>query len=147
MVWILESSEGEPLNVGRKTRVILPALRRALKRRDGGCRFPGCTHTRFVDGHHIIHWADGGETSMSNVVSLCRYQHRLVHEGGYYIVKDESAFRFFCSDGFEVTALPRERPGSECATSKKTPEPVDPTRWQRMTRWGSAPIPPSTGPR
>ena len=76
---------------------------------------------------------------MSNLVSLCRFHHRLVHEGGYYIVKDAAAFRFFRSDGFEITALPRERPG-------RVPMPVDPARWQRMTRWGSAPIPPSTGP-
>ena len=142
VVRILETSEGEPLDVGRKTRVISPALRRALKRRDGGCRFPGCTHTRFVDGHHIIHWADGGETALHNLVSLCRYHHRLVHEGGYYIVKDAAAFRFFRSDGFEITALPRERPGCK----PPVPKPVDPARWQRMTRWGSAPIPPSTGP-
>lgn len=139
---ILETSEGEPLDVGRKTRVIPPALRRALKRRDGGCAFPGCTHTRFVDGHHIQHWADGGATRLSNLVSVCRFHHRLVHEGGYYIVKDGSAFRFFRSDGFEVRALPRKR-GFDPV---QTPEPVDPARWQRMTRWGSAPIPPATGP-
>lgn len=142
VVRILETSEGEPLDVGRKTRVISPALRRALKRRDGGCRFPGCTHTRFVDGHHIQHWADGGETSLSNLLSLCRFHHRLVHEGGYYIVADGSEFRFFRADGYEITALPRKRPGAAVAK----PEPLDPQRWQRMTRWGSAPIPVQTGP-
>ncbi len=142
VVRILETSEGEPLDVGRKTRVIPPALRRALKRRDGGCRFPGCTQTRFVDGHHIQHWADGGETCLSNLLSLCRFHHRLVHEGGYYIVKDGSAFRFFRGDGFEVRALPRKR--ETCTV--RVPEPVDPARWQRMTRWGSAPIPPPTRP-
>lgn len=139
---ILETSEGEPLDVGRKTRVIPPALRRALKRRDGGCRFPGCTHTRFVDGHHIQHWADGGATSLANLVSVCRFHHRLIHEGGYYVVKDGSSFRFFRGDGFEVRALPRKR--GPCP--ERIPEPVDPARWQRMTSWGSAPIPPPTGP-
>jgi len=142
VVRILETSEGEPLDVGRKTRVIPPALRRALKRRDGGCRFPGCTHTRFVDGHHIQHWADGGTTCLSNLVSICRFHHRLVHEGGYYVVKDGSAFRFFRSDGFEVRALPRKRPDRDVAG----PPTVDPGHWQRMTRWGSVPIPPATGP-
>jgi hypothetical protein len=78
-----EDEEGEPLNIGRKTRSIPPAIRRALKRRDGGCRFPGCTCTRFVDAHHIQHWADGGETSMDNLVLLCRRHHRLVHEEGF----------------------------------------------------------------
>ncbi len=81
-VQITEDDQGEPLNVGRKTRTIPPALRRALKSRDQGCVFPGCTHKRYVDGHHIEHWADGGETKLSNLVSLCRFHHRAVHEGG-----------------------------------------------------------------
>jgi len=84
----LENADGEPLNVGRKTRTIPPAIRRALKRRDGGCRFPGCTCTRFVDAHHIRHWADGGETSMDNLALLCRHHHRLVHEGGFCVEMD-----------------------------------------------------------
>jgi len=78
-----ENSQGEPLNIGRKTRSIPPAIRRALKRRDQGCRFPGCTCSRYVDAHHIQHWADGGETCMDNLVLLCRTHHRLVHEAGY----------------------------------------------------------------
>lgn len=78
-----EDKQGDPLNIGRKTRSIPPAIRRALKRRDQGCRFPGCTCNRFVDAHHIQHWADGGETSMDNLVLLCRTHHRLVHEAGY----------------------------------------------------------------
>ncbi len=79
----LDNKEGETLSVGRKTRTIPPAIRRALKRRDHGCRFPGCTCSRFVDAHHITHWADGGETSLDNLVLLCRKHHRLVHEGGF----------------------------------------------------------------
>ncbi len=82
-----EDKQGEPLNIGRKTRSIPPAIRRALKRRDHGCRFPGCTCNRFVDAHHIQHWADGGETSMENLVLLCRTHHRLVHEAGYGVQK------------------------------------------------------------
>lgn len=78
-----ETADGEPLNIGRKSRTIPPAIRRALKRRDGGCRFPGCSATRFVDAHHVQHWADGGETRMENLVLLCRRHHRLVHEGGF----------------------------------------------------------------
>jgi len=78
-----ETAEAEPLSVARKTRSIPPAIRRALRRRDQGCRFPGCSATRFVDAHHIHHWADGGETRMSNLVLLCRRHHRLVHEGGF----------------------------------------------------------------
>ena len=78
-----EHPNGEPLNIGRKSRIVPPAIRRALQRRDVGCRFPGCTCTRFVDAHHIRHWADGGETAMENLVLLCRRHHRLVHEEGF----------------------------------------------------------------
>lgn len=78
-----DSDKGEPLSIGRKSRSIPPAIRRALRRRDGGCRFPGCSCHRFVDAHHIRHWADGGETSMNNLVLLCRRHHRMVHEGGF----------------------------------------------------------------
>ena len=83
VVRVSEDENGEPLSIGRRTRAIPPPMRRALRIRDGGCRFPGCTNTRFVDGHHIRHWADGGETSLSNLVSLCRHHHHLVHEGGF----------------------------------------------------------------
>ena len=64
-------------------------MRRALRIRDGGCRFPGCTHDRFVDGHHIHHWADGGETSLDNLVLLCRHHHHLVHDGGFSCEKTD----------------------------------------------------------
>ena len=81
LLQVLENEHGVPLDVGRKTRSIPPAIRRALNTRDGGCRFPGCTHQRYVDAHHIEHWADGGETKLANLVTLCRLHHRLVHEG------------------------------------------------------------------
>ena len=74
------------MNIGRKTRTVAPALRRALRLRDYGCRFPGCTQTRYVDAHHIKHWCDGGETSLDNLITLCRYHHRLLHQEGYEIV-------------------------------------------------------------
>src|SRR5918999_1509099 len=70
VVRILER-EGRPLSVGRKTRSVPPALRRALQSRDRGCRFPGCTSSCSVDAHHIEHWANGGPTDLSNLVQLC----------------------------------------------------------------------------
>jgi len=79
-----EDDEGELLNIGRKSRIIPPAMRRALKTRDEGCRFPGCTHKHYIDGHHITHWSQGGETKLDNLVQLCRHHHRLVHEGGFH---------------------------------------------------------------
>jgi hypothetical protein len=99
-VTIFENEQGEPLNVGRKTRVIPPAIRRALNSRDKGCRFPGCSFTRYVDGHHVQHWANGGETKLANLVTLCRFHHRQVHEGNVVVqILDDGAFRFTRPDG------------------------------------------------
>ena len=95
----VEDADGAPLSVGRKTRAIPPALRRALKSRDRGCRFPGCTNCRYVDGHHIRHWADGGETSLDNLVLLCRTPHRLVHEEGFGVKHEGSGLSFHMPDG------------------------------------------------
>jgi hypothetical protein len=82
VVRVARKRDGTVLDVGRKTRTVSPGLRRALEVRDRGCRFPGCGR-RFTDVHHVKHWADGGETSLSNCVNLCRAHHRLVHEGGW----------------------------------------------------------------
>jgi hypothetical protein len=92
--------DGENLNVGRRTRSIPPAIRRALMVRDRGCAFPGCTHTRFVHGHHIEHWLHGGETKLDNLVSVCSFHHHLVHEGGWTITTDaDGAFCFHSPRG------------------------------------------------
>jgi hypothetical protein len=95
-----EDQQGNPLNIGRKSRGIPPAIRRALRRRDRGCRFPGCTCTRFVDAHHVQHWADGGETSVQNLILLCRTHHRLIHEGGYGVyINPEQHIHFTMPNG------------------------------------------------
>jgi hypothetical protein len=84
LVKVRHASDGAILDVGRRTRTIPPALRRALEVRDRGCRFPGCG-SRFTEGHHVVHWADGGETSLANTMLLCRYHHRLMHEGRWMV--------------------------------------------------------------
>jgi hypothetical protein len=103
--------EGKPLSVGRKTRSIPPGLHRALKRRDRGCRFPGCENYRFVDAHHVRHWAEGGETSLDNLVLLCRRHHRFVHEGGYSVDRTGDHFRFRDPWGVPISDAPRPPPG------------------------------------
>jgi 5-methylcytosine-specific restriction endonuclease McrA len=72
---------GHITEVGARTRTVPPALRRALKHRDGGCRFPGCW-VPLGQGHHIKHWANGGPTTLANLVLLCRRHHRAIHEEG-----------------------------------------------------------------
>ncbi len=80
------STRATPLSVGRATRTIPAHIRTALHLRDHGCRFPGCdAPPAWTDGHHIIHWADGGPTELENLVSLCRRHHRAVHEQGWRI--------------------------------------------------------------
>jgi hypothetical protein len=116
IVTILENEQGEPLNVGRKTRSVPPALSRALNARDRGCRFPGCPNARYVDAHHIHHWAQGGETKLSNLVQLCRFHHRQVHEGRVLIqTLDDGALRFVRPNGesFDSVAPERTRPLSD----------------------------------
>ena len=113
LVTVVEDEDGEPLDVGRRTRSIPPALRRAMNVRDRGCRFPGCTHTRYVDGHHVRHWADGGETKLSNLVTLCRFHHRQVHEGQIAVERlDDGALRFVkpCGEEFISVAPGHTRP-------------------------------------
>jgi hypothetical protein len=83
IVAMLHDRADDVLHVGRKTRRISPALRRALRARDGGCRYPGCRRRRNLNAHHIRHWADGGPTDLANLVLLCRRHHMLLHEAGY----------------------------------------------------------------
>jgi len=100
----------------RRTRRISPRLRRALRLRDDGCRFPGCTN-RITDTHHVVAWIDGGATSLSNMLSLCRRHHRFVHEHGYrVVVARDGAPRFFRRDGQPVPLADeplRSSPGND----------------------------------
>ncbi len=106
LVLMTHDETGRTLDVGRRTRVIPPALRRALDHRDGGCRFPGCG-IRHTDAHHLTHWADGGETRLDNLVLLCRRHHRCVHEEGYAVDLDETGtIRFRDPRGKVMTQAP-----------------------------------------
>jgi 5-methylcytosine-specific restriction endonuclease McrA len=93
VVRIVHGPKNEVLDVGRKTRVVPPAIRRALWARDGGCSFPGCG-ARYVSAHHIVHWADGGRTALDNLVLLCPAHHRGVHEGGFTVQMTSAGPRF-----------------------------------------------------
>jgi hypothetical protein len=78
---IVIGPESEVLDVGRKTRVIPAAIRRALVIRDRHCTWKGCDRdARWCDAHHIVHWADGGETCLENLRLLCRFHHTLIHQ-------------------------------------------------------------------
>ncbi len=83
---LIEDSAGNPLSVGRETRVVPRQMRRALNRRDSNrCQFLGCDATYRLHAHHIIHWANGGPTELSNLVLVCNFHHHLLHEHGWTV--------------------------------------------------------------
>lgn len=96
---VVMSGRSEPLDVGRKTPVVSPAMRRAVIVRDRDCRFPGCDRPHpWCDAHHVVHWADGGPTAVQNLLLLCRRHHRMVHHRG--------GFRLELLDGRPVFRRP-----------------------------------------
>jgi hypothetical protein len=99
---VLEDDQGNTLNIGRRSRIVPRAMSHALRIRDAGCRYPGCTQNHYTDSHHIKHWAQGGETSMENLVTLCRFHHRLLHKGAYRLARDEAGDLVFTNSRNEV---------------------------------------------
>jgi hypothetical protein len=110
LVPMLEDASGKTIDVGRKTRSVPPALRRALHARDWTCRFPGCTHRRLLDAHHLRHWIDGGETSLENTALCCRRHHRYLHDYGYSAEMRDGELVFLDPDGHEIPPVVRRPP-------------------------------------
>jgi len=87
---VLLDQDSAVVDMGRSKRVIANALRNALRIRDGHCQWPGCERpASWCDGHHVVHWIEGGPTDLANLVLLCRRHHRMVHEGGWQLVRRE----------------------------------------------------------
>jgi len=78
-----DDAAGHSIQQGGARRSPTPAQRIEIRRRDKGCRFPGCTYTDYTDVHHVVHWSNGGRTDISNLVTLCDQHHRAVHELGW----------------------------------------------------------------
>jgi hypothetical protein len=105
---VLDDDSGNPLDIGRRTRAIPPAIRRALVVRDRACAFPGCDCTKWLDAHHVEHWLDGGETKLDNLILLCPFHHRLIHEGGFTVALEaDQRPQFFDPSGRLVALAPR----------------------------------------
>jgi hypothetical protein len=101
-----------PIDVGRVTRAVSPSQKRALRARDKHCRFPGCDRpVSWTSPHHIEFWARGGSTNLPNLLSLCFFHHRCVHEGEWQVIKAGQEFRFIPPDRIVTrrTRLPAER--------------------------------------
>ena len=95
LVAVTRDAKGNLLNLGRKHRVVSPQLKRALLARDKCCTYPSCSHEQFLEAHHVMHWADGGETSLDNTRLICNRHHRLLHEGGFTIHKNFAGEWYF----------------------------------------------------
>jgi len=83
-----DGPDGRSLDLGRARRDPSDAQRLEIRRRDKGCRFPGCGHTEFTDVHHVTHWIEGGPTDLGNLIELCDEHHRLAHEMGWTVSGD-----------------------------------------------------------
>ena len=107
---MVTDSNGNPLKVGRKRRSVSPKSKRALKARDGStCAWPGCTRKR-CQTHHMKHWADGGTTDLDNLMLLCRFHHKFVHEHGYLVIPlPDGRFEFRRPWGEPVMQRPPNR--------------------------------------
>ena len=87
---VLLNSESTVIDVGRSKRVVSEPGRRALKARDGSCRWPGCERpASWSAAHHVVHWIHGGTTDLDNLILLCHRHHWMVHEGGWQIVRSD----------------------------------------------------------
>ena len=95
VVEVTRDAKGNLLNLGRKHRVVSPQLKRALLARDKCCTYPSCSHEQYLEAHHVMHWADGGETSLANTTMICSKHHRLLHEGGFTIHKNFAGEWYF----------------------------------------------------
>jgi hypothetical protein len=100
---------GLPIDVGRKQRMVPDRLRLALHVRDRFCRFPGCGVPAYrTEAHHYEHWALGGETSLDNLLLLCRFHHHRHHSGAFLIRKTADGFSFETDDGHVIQPPPRD---------------------------------------
>ncbi len=117
---IIVDGASQPLDVGRRMRTAPAAQRRAIMARDRTCRFPWCDRpAHWCDVHHIVHWADGGSTSVGNQLLLCRYHHTLVHEGGFSVVGPVESAVFRRPDGV-VLLDQRSQTGASSPSQERT---------------------------
>ena len=142
----LWEAEGRPISVGRDQRILPARTRRLIEDRDRGCRIPGCSTTRFVEIHHLDHWADGGATDYDTQVSLCPFHHDAHHRGDITVTGDPTR-----PDGLTVTnryGLPIRPPTA--AELAPTPRPFrsvgDPTETDPAAADPPAADPPESRP-
>ncbi|MGZ4154256.1 MAG: DUF222 domain-containing protein [Actinomycetota bacterium] len=104
---VLEDRAGNVLGLGRMSREPTAWMIRQVRYRDRGCRFPGCGTRAFTQAHHIVWWRNGGRTDLANLMLICSFHHRLVHEHGWSVDReDDGTLRWFERDGTRYRAGP-----------------------------------------
>jgi hypothetical protein len=97
---VAENDASDAIALGRTKREPSASMMRQLRHRDRGCRFPGCGSTAFANAHHIVWWSRGGATDLNNLLLICGFHHRLVHEHGWTVERaDDGRLRWFRADG------------------------------------------------
>jgi len=120
---VVEDGAGDPIRLGRMRRQPPAWMVRQLRYRDRECRFPGCGSRRFTQAHHIVWWDRGGTTDLDNLVLVCTFHHRLVHEYGWSVRREpDGQIRWFRSDGTPYRAGPGPPPDD---TDPRRAEVVD----------------------
>ncbi|OLT04062.1 hypothetical protein BJF90_24540 [Pseudonocardia sp. CNS-004] len=100
---LLDDREGNRMYLGRSRRLATPAQITALAARDGErCQFPGCTHTHYLQAHHVRHWLHGGRTDIDNLVLICSFHHTTIHDHGYRIRRRPELWEFLRPDGTPI---------------------------------------------
>ena len=118
---ITEDDNGEPLSIGRESRIIPKAIARAVRARDHNCcTFPGCRNRRFLHCHHVEHWSPGGEPSLDNLLLLCTKHHTLVHEGGFASTRTFRTAGSLCGPTALLCRTAIITPGAWRANSRNT---------------------------
>ena len=108
---VIEDPAGTVLDLGRMTREPSAALMRQIRYRDRGCRFPGCGTRSFTQAHHMVWWRHGGRTDLNNLLLICSFHHRLVHEHGWSIERAaDGAVEWRQPDGARYRAGPLPEP-------------------------------------
>jgi len=150
---MIHDLSGAIIDVGRRTRKPPPALRRALRERDRGrCQYPGCDCRR-TDAHHILYWANGGETNLAGLISFCKRHHGIVHEKDIIIAATATGFAFYAKDGTPIPGCPQlpHGPGDISATHDAAITPPRSTprtpASASISPWPSGPPSPTPAPK
>jgi hypothetical protein len=110
---VIEDANGRAVGLGRTSRFPSASMARQIRYRDRECVFPGCGARRFTQAHHIVWWDRGGRTDLDNLALVCGFHHKLVHEHGWELRREEDGLvAWFRPDGRRYRAGPAPQAGS-----------------------------------